>query len=193
MAVMRGVNRVPKDGEFFAYAVEDSLQTLNQYMGRIKEYALAAIGDPYVLDAARKITMGCRPYDRPCETNRAFKFVKDRFRYVPAPAKYGVEVLQTARKMLADIENLGQASGECEEMAVLLAAILGNLNHEVAFRYGGDSTASGEPNFKHIWVADRLPEVQPSNGGWVDLDASGYLRPGQHFEFEVYGWDFLAS
>lgn len=193
MAVRRGIHSIPGTGESFSYPVEDSLKTLNEYMARIKEYALAAIGDPFVLDASRKIVSGCPPYNRPCETNKVFRFLKAHFRYVPVPAIYGVEALQTANKMLSDIDTLGKANGECEEMAVLLAAVLGNLNHEVAFRYGGDSLLDGQPNFKHIWVVDRLPEAKGTDDGWIDLDPSGYLKPGQHFKFGAYKWDFLLD
>jgi len=188
--------KMPAVGESFRYDVEDTMQTLNGYIGRIREYAVAGIGDPYVLDAARKITSCCKPYDQKCETKTIFDFIRSRVKYTPAPARYGKEVLQTAEKMLKDIESSGRASGECEEMATLMVALLANLNIETALVYGASNTImeSGVdmPNYRHVWVAARVNGVT-ENDGWVHLDATGYhLKPGQHFEFSIYGWDFLS-
>lgn len=178
--------------------MEDRLETLNDYMGRIREYVLYSIGSPVVVDAARKIVLECQPYDKRCETLKVWEFVTNRMRYAPAPAKYGVEILQTPEKLLGDIDRLGRASGECEEMIVLFAGLLGALNHEIVLVYGGGRLLLDDgrkfPNYRHVWLADRLPETGIE---WVHLDPTGYgkfgyeLLPGQHFDFEVIGWDFL--
>ena len=187
---------MPSIGETFQYDVQDTMKTLNAYMDRIHQYVVAGIGDPFVLDAARKITSGCRPYDQKCEAGKVFEFVRSRVKYTPAPARYGKEVLQTQGKMLQDIALYGRASGECEEIGTLLAALLANLNMDVALVYGADDWVSEEginhPNFKHVWVAARVNGVNV-NDGWVHLDATGYkLKPGQHFAFREYRWDFFA-
>ena len=191
---MRGL---PSIGETFRYDVPDTMETLNGYIKRIRQYALEGIGDPFTLDAARKIVSRCKPYDQKCETKAIFEFVRSRVKYTPAPSRYGKEVLQTQAKMLADIDMFGRASGECEEIATLMAALLANVNIETALVYGADEMSEENgvmhPNYKHVWVAARVPGVAV-NEGWVHLDATGYkLKPGQHFKFKFYGWDFLAS
>jgi len=196
--VLKGFDTMPGQTESFRYDVKDSISTLNAYMDRIKEYALSSIGNPYVLEAARKIVVGCRPYDVGCEVKRAFQFVKSRVRYSPAPARYGVEVLQTPEKMLHDINAFGRTSGECEEMVILLTSILANLNIPVAMVYGGewwtDDKGKRHPNYRHVWMAAKVPDVK-TNKGWVHLDPTAYadMKPGQHFRFEVYGWEFLQD
>lgn len=186
---------MPSIGESFRYDVQDSMKTLNGYIDRIKAYALDGIGDPFVLDAARKITSKCSPYDQACETKAVFEFVRSRVKYTPAPARYGKEVLQTSAKMLDDIVRFGRASGECEEIAILLSSLLANLNIEVALVYGADDfvveDGARQPNYKHVWVAVKIPAVSAE---WIHLDATGYrLEPGQHFKFLAdYRWDPLS-
>lgn len=186
--------RIPGADESFRYGVEDSLETLDAYMKRIRAYVLKEIGNPFVLDAARKIASGCRPYDQKCEVKKVFDFVTSKVRYAAAPSYYGTEVLQTAEKMLKDIKMFGRASGECEEMVVLLAALLANLNIPVSLVFGGGMLKLPEgkfPNMKHVWAAARIRGFKD----WVHLDATGYSmlapngpRPGQHFAFETYKW-----
>lgn len=180
---------LPGRNTAFRYDVSDSLDTLYWYMERIREYVVQSIGNPLVLDTARKVVAHCQPYDQPCETGRVYDFILKKFRYTRSPALYGVETLQTPDKFLLDIAQTGRATGECDEMVVLLAAMLANLNHRVALVWGGDKLPTGEKNYRHVWVADHLP----SKGGWVHLDPTGYLPPGQHFRFEVIDFDMIPT
>jgi transglutaminase-like putative cysteine protease len=177
---------MPGREQVLSYPVAEGLRTLNEYITLIHGYVVEGIGSPEVIDAARKVTAKCQPYDSGCETAKVYEFIRKRFRYVAAPSRYGIEVMQTPQKLIGDIENYGRATGECEEMITLLASMLGAINHEVALVYGGEKVGD-QDNYRHVWAADNLPE----KGGWVHLDPTGYLDPGLHFKFETYGWDFF--
>ena len=182
----RPIIGMPGREQTLSYPVSEGLATLNQYITLIHNYVVGGIASAQVIDAARKVTARCQPYDAACETAKIYEFIRARFRYVAAPSRFGIEVMQTPEKMIEDIENYGRATGECEEMITLLASMLGAVNHEVALVYGGEKAGS-QDNYRHVWAADRLP----SKGGWIHLDPTGYLDPGLHFEFETYGWDKL--
>lgn len=166
------------------------MEILPWYMSRVKDYARQAIGDPLVLDAARKIVASCPPYNDGCETEKIYRWILSYWRYTKSPSRYGVENLQNPTKAISDIRAYGRATGECEEMSVALAALLANLNHRVALVWGGDWIEHrGEPfkNFRHVWVADHL------DNRWIHLDSTGYLEPGQHFGFQIIEFDELEA
>jgi transglutaminase-like putative cysteine protease len=88
------------------------------------------------------------------EARRLFEFVRDQIRYVKDID--GVETLHPADWVL-QIQ-----AGDCDDKAILLAALLLSIGHTP--RFIAVSFAPGE--FSHVWVQDYL------NDAWVDLETT---------------------
>lgn len=95
------------------------------------------------------------------EARRLFTFVRDQIRYVKDPD--GAEFLHTPEWVL----KIG--AGDCDDKAILLAALLLSIGHTPRFI----AVAFEPDNFSHVWVQDYL------NGKWVDLEATELLPFGQ--------------
>jgi transglutaminase-like putative cysteine protease len=103
---------------------------------------------------------GVPQHDFTGEAQRLFEFVRDRIRYVKDID--GVETLHPAEWVL----HLG--AGDCDDKAILLAALLLSLGHAPRF-----VAVAFEPDlFSHVWVQDYLA------GRWVDLEATENLPFG---------------
>lgn len=95
------------------------------------------------------------------EARRLFEFVRDRIRYVKDID--GVETLHPAEWVL----QIG--AGDCDDKALLLAAMLLAIGHTPRFV----AVAFDPDQFSHVWVQDYL------NGRWVDLEATENLPFGE--------------
>lgn len=95
------------------------------------------------------------------EARRLFEFVRDQIRYVKDID--GVETLHPAEWVLA------QRAGDCDDKAILLAALLLSIGHTPRFI----AVAFAPDDFSHVWVQDRLA------GGWVDLEPTESLPFGK--------------
>lgn len=95
------------------------------------------------------------------EARRLFEFVRDQIRYVKDMD--GVENLHTADQVLR------QRAGDCDDKAILLAALLLSVGHTPRF-----VVAAFEPDFySHVWVQDDL------DGRWVDMEPTEALPFGR--------------
>lgn len=94
------------------------------------------------------------------EARRIHAFVRDQIRYVHDTA--GVELLHEP----ATILQIG--AGDCDDKAILTAALLLSIGHNVRFK-----AVAFEPNaYSHVWVQDYL------DGRWVDLETTEPLPFG---------------
>lgn len=75
-------------------------------------------------------------------------FVKTRVRYVRDPRD--AEMLQDPIMLIDKIENQGQASGDCDDMSLLIATLLLAIGGDPLFRAVRYKDMSG--NFNHIYV-----------------------------------------
>lgn len=95
------------------------------------------------------------------EAKRLCQYVRDQIRYVWDIQ--GVETLHPAEWVL----KVGQ--GDCDDKAILLAALLLSIGHFPRF-----AAVAFEPDqFSHVWVQDYL------NNAWVDLEPTENLPFGQ--------------
>ncbi len=101
---------------------------------------------------------------------RALRAYVDRvFRFVPDPE--GVELLKTPELMLEEVRRTGEASGDCDDAAILSAALALELGYQVrfivlGFKLGGD--------YGHVYT-----DIS-SGGPWLELDvtAPAQFPPG---------------
>jgi transglutaminase-like putative cysteine protease len=101
------------------------------------------------------IERGVRPKDYLGEINALFQFVQRGVRYTKDPLR--VEVLHTARRML-DLR-----AGDCDDMAILLGAMLEAIGHPVRLVITGPDPLRPRL-FTHIYL-----EVF-HQGRWIPLD-----------------------
>lgn len=116
------------------------------------------------------MTAGLPPKDFLAEAGALFVFVRDRIRYVRDIAGY--ETLHPAEWILR------QAAGDCDDKALLLAALLLSIGFEAETGTPVRFIAMArEPEaWEHVWLQVGVA------GRWVDLDATepypmGYSVP----------------
>jgi transglutaminase-like putative cysteine protease len=95
------------------------------------------------------------------EARRLLAFVRDDIRYVKDTD--GVELLHDPVTLLQT------GAGDCDDKAILLAALLGSIGHQTRF-----VAMAQQPDFYgHVWLQDNL------NGQWVDLEPTEPIPFGQ--------------
>lgn len=114
-----------------------------------------------VHNAALSRTRGCAQKDYVCEATQIHSFVRDHIRYVQDPVD--VERLQAPDKTLE------LAAGDCDDKAILLAAMLESIGHPVrfvaiGFEPGIYSHVYAETKIGPEWIAAETTE--PVELGW---------------------------
>lgn len=104
---------------------------------------------------------GLQQKDFEGEARRIHAFVRDQIRYVQDVK--GVEVVHDPVTIL----RIG--AGDCDDKAILLAALLGSIGHTTRFR----AVAFQPEIWSHVWLQDYL------GGRWVDLEPTEPLPFGQ--------------
>lgn len=120
--------------------------------------------DGAVRRQALRLTQHLPQKDRMGEVRALFEFVKNNIRYVRDV--HGVETLHTANQVLS------QRNGDCDDKAILLAAMLESIGYPTRFLAMGSSPGK----FEHVIV-----EVRPY-GNWIPLETTnpvqlGYMPP----------------
>jgi transglutaminase-like putative cysteine protease len=117
-----------------------------------------------VRGAAARIVGGCAPEDGACRVRRIYSWVKARIRFVPDPRR--VELLHEPLAMLYTIRRQEWAAGDCDDMAILIAALLESIGTATRLRVvsirGGDP-----PPLHHVFAEAKV------DGAWVRLDPLG--------------------
>jgi len=94
------------------------------------------------------------------EAKKLTEFVRDNIRYVK-----DIDGVETVHKPAALLQ---VGAGDCDDKAVLLAALLLSIGHTPQF-----IAVSFDPEqYCHVWVQDYL------NGKWVDLETTEPLQFG---------------
>lgn len=115
--------------------------------------------------------------DRMCYFEELFDFIKRRVRFAPDPE--GIEFIRSPLKLLGLDKAAAaweQGYGDCDDVAVALAAILIAMNRLDA-RYGVRLVfvrRSWESEPSHVYIEARHPRT-----GWVALDPLFADAPGQ--------------
>jgi hypothetical protein len=110
---------------------------------------------------AMRRTQSCAQKDYACEVRALHSFVRDSIRYVQDID--GVETVQSAEKTLEF------GAGDCDDKAVLLAALLGSIGHPtrfvaIGFEVGIYSHVYVETRIGSRWIA--LETTEPVEAGW---------------------------
>ena len=79
---------------------------------------------------------------------------------------HGVELFQKADRTL----DLGL--GDCDDIAILLGSILGNIGYPMLIRV----ISTGGDTFHHVYLVAGIPPHDPKE--WITLDASQNEGPG---------------
>lgn len=104
---------------------------------------------------------GLKQKDFAGEAERCLTFVRDGIRYVRDIE--GVETLHDA------VTVLRMGAGDCDDKAILLAAMLLSIGHQVRYI----AVAFQPDAFEHVWLQDYI------NGKWVDLEPTEPIPFGQ--------------
>lgn len=133
-------------------------QTLNT-MRRIVN---TAIMQPRTVEVAHRIVrfLPARSYNQMACAIR--DFVAQHFHFVPDPI--GVELVRTPEYMLRQLETLGYMSGDCDDAAVIVAALAKSVGIEVKFIAVGFA-ATGP--LRHVYAT-----LHPRGGNTVTADVT---------------------
>jgi hypothetical protein len=147
-------------------------------LDRLRAMVLDARADPAWRDWVVGVVRHVPEKDWNGEARAVSAFVR-RMRYTRDPA--GVELFTEPREMARRIVQ-GVGAGDCDDAALLGAAMLEAVGHPTRFVVGGHQGAlAGEPAWAHIWLEWHHPKA-----GWQALDdtaktrAAGW-RPDSHF------------
>lgn len=138
----------------FEYRISPGIEGIRETMALMRSIVKRSRADPDVIAFARKLTAHLPPKDWVGQIRAIFRFVRDRIRYTLDPND--VETLSTPLRLL----RLGQ--GDCDDKAVLLAALLEAIGHPARFKAVGFQAGA----LSHVYVETKL------DGGWIPLDAT---------------------
>ena len=116
---------------------------------------------PFVRNAAVQAIAGAPERNFLSEVTGILDYVRERVRYTRDPLD--VEYVQTPDFMLRAIRRDGTVSGDCDDSAVLFAALAEAVGYETRFSVLGEA---GE-NYAHVIV-----EVRDNAGRWIPVDPS---------------------
>lgn len=137
-----------------------ALQTLR----RMKQIANASLGDPLVIETARSIVenAGVLGRDQWGKYLALRQWIEEHVQFLPDPV--GLELLSTPRYMLQRIRQAQFVSGDCDDAAILGAA----LGKAVGLRakYRALSFVNQRRPFQHVYTLLLV------NGKWANLDAT---------------------
>lgn len=122
--------------------------------------ALAQQGanDMYVREKAQAIVERVWDHDFLSEYAALLNWVRRNVRYVRDPIS--IEQVQTPRATLE------VRQGDCDDMATLLAALIGSLGGRVDFVAGAFKSHRGRPILSHVWAE----ALDPNTKSWIVLD-----------------------
>lgn len=125
----------------------------------MRRLAQEAQWDPALRELANEITRGVWPNDYISEYAALLNWVRRNIRYTRDPAT--MEQVQSPRATLE------LRSGDCDDYAVLLAALVGVIGGQSRFVAGAFRRgSSGAPVLSHVWCS----ALDPTSGAWVALD-----------------------
>lgn len=125
----------------------------------MRKLALDAQGDVALRELAEKITSGLIDKDYVSEYAAVLNWVRKNVRYVRDPVT--IEQVKTPRAVLET------RSGDCDDKAVLISALIGHLGGRSRFSAGAFKRApSGRPILAHVWCEAH----DPASNAWIVLD-----------------------
>ncbi len=107
---------------------------------------------------------------------KIFAFARDKVRYTPDEDQFGFkEFAQNADELATSIDNEGIAYGDCEDYAILLAAMYkgAGLRSAIVLAPGHAATLVHLPEYNK---ANRILSIN-GESGWIWLEATGRNNP----------------
>jgi len=136
-------------------SILDGLPGNMQTVSFMRKIAKERAGHPVVRAFATKILQiyGTQDHNYKDEALNIGEFVQKHVRYVRDPRDH--ELLQDPVMMIEQIEKHGFTSGDCDDMALLIATLLLSVGHNPKFRTVRYQNLSGNYNHIYIVVYDR--------------------------------------
>lgn len=134
-----------------------------QTLTKMAELANTGSRDLLVRQLAIELSGKFLQKDYEAEACRCLSFCRDNIRYIRDI--YSVEVLQYPRQTL----EIG--AGDCDDKAILCAALLASIGHRVRFV----AIAFMPGHYSHVWLQTYLPRP----GKWLDLEPTEPLSCGE--------------
>ena len=142
---------------------------LRYKLQRLRGMVREACADPQWRQWCATIVRHAPEKDWDAEARAVSQFVR-RVRYTRDPV--GVELFTEPRTLAGMVER-GEAFGDCDDAALLGAAMLEAVGHPTRFVVGGHrGPMGGQPAWAHIWLEWRHPRR-----GWQALDDTAKQRP----------------
>ena len=125
----------------------------------MQRLALMDQDNPQIRDLAEKIVSGVLQRDYASEYAAVLNWVRMNVRYVRDPVT--IEQVKTPK---ATMET---RAGDCDDMAVLIASLVGHLGGRSRFSAGAFVRGpTGRPMLAHVWAE----AFDPVSGAWIVLD-----------------------
>lgn len=153
-----------------------------QTLGRMRRLVNQSLADPLVIETARSIVenAGLQGRDELGKYLAIRDWMEEHLAFMPDPL--GVELLSTPRYMLDRIRRTQFVSGDCDDAAILGAALGKAVGLRAKFRALG--FVSPRRPFQHVYTLLLI------NGRWANLDTTRSQRfdpppPARVFELGV--------
>lgn len=134
----------------------------------MKRIVHESMRDPVVLDAAKTVIRSAGGKNREEQARHIAGWVAQSIRFVRDP--YGIETIHTPRYMLDRIKTQGMFEADCDDYAVLSAALAKAVGLRTKFVIMG--FLSKRAPWSHVYTMAQTP------GGWYPFDVSFGLPPG---------------
>jgi transglutaminase-like putative cysteine protease len=137
---------------------------------KMRDIANAAMTDPVVMRAAADAVRGVDGKNPAALAFALLGWLTARVQFLPDPLVNG-DVLRTPRYLLSEIARTGIARGDCDDCAMLAAAMAKSIG--LAARFVVLAFTPGAP-FEHVFTQVRVPR------GWFPLDVTEPARAGAY-------------
>jgi transglutaminase-like putative cysteine protease len=121
-------------------------------------FARQGEADPRLRALAERITSGIFSHDYLSEYAAILNWVRSNIRYSRDP--------RTIEQVKQPHAVLQTKTGDCDDLAVLIAALVGQMGGQVRFVAGGFSRPGGHRKLSHVWAE----AFDPGTRAWVVLD-----------------------
>ncbi len=137
-----------------------------QTVAKMRQLVNASLTDPIVVQTARNLAVQFYPRDFDSQARGIKSFLTEHFQFVNDPR--GVELLVPPRAMLDTISKRYVVTGDCDEAAILSAALGKAIGLQARFALLGFHGRTGA--YAHVYTILR------GASGWVPLDVTRPLR-----------------
>ena len=163
------------------YTIPGGYEGSTETIQRMRSIVRSSLVQPTVVGCANRIIMFRQARDTAAQSREIRSWLDGHFRFVRDPV--GVELLRTPLQQLSQIDATGFAMGDCDDAAILGAAMGMANGIPAVFRIIG--FAHGPPgSFAHVYTI-----LTPPGQGAIDLDVT---KPAQGAAVPVRFRDFVV-